>query len=60
MLVHGVDEGADVLRVHVGVQAVAEVGDVAPGSETLQHLPHHVRNLFLNQNDELSVIGDYF
>lgn len=42
VLVHGFDEGADVLRLHVGVNAVAEVGDVAPCAETLQHLLHDV------------------
>lgn len=42
VLVHGLDEGAHVLRVHVGVQAVAQVGDVAPRAEALHHLLHNL------------------
>lgn len=38
VLMHGLDKGADVLRVHVGVKAVAQIGDVAPCAKTLQHL----------------------
>lgn len=40
VLVHCFDEGAHVLRVHVGVKAVAQVGDVALRAETLQHPLH--------------------
>lgn len=57
MLVNGVDEGADALRVHVGVKAVAQVGDVAPGAETLQHLLHNVSNALLEE--EIRKSGDY-
>lgn len=35
---HGVNKDGHVIRVHVGVDAVAEVGDVALGPEPLQHL----------------------
>lgn len=38
VLVHRIHEGAHVLGVHVGVKTVAQVGDVAPRAETLQHL----------------------
>ena len=44
------DEGADVLWVHVGVEAVAQVGDVAPCAETLQHLLHNFRNALLRRD----------
>lgn len=40
VLVHSFDKGAHVLGVHVGVKAVAQVGDVALRAETLQHLLH--------------------
>lgn len=42
VLVHGFDEGAHVLRVHVRVKAMTQVGDVAPGAKTLHHLLHDV------------------
>lgn len=45
--VHGLHEGAHVLRVHVRVEAVAQVGDVAPRAEALQHLLHNVGNALL-------------
>lgn len=47
VLVHGFHEGADVLRLHVGVEAVAQVGDVASGAEARHHLLHDVGNPLL-------------
>lgn len=47
MLVHSFDEGTDVLRLHVGVHAVAEVSDVALCAKTLQHRLHDVGNALL-------------
>lgn len=49
MAVHSFHEGAHVLRVHVGVKAVAQVGDVALRAETLQHLLHDVGNALLKE-----------
>lgn len=49
MLVHSFHEGAHVLRVHVRVKAMAQVGDVAPRAKTLQHLLHDVGNLLLKE-----------
>lgn len=49
MLVHSLHEGAHVLRVHVRVKAVAQVGDVALRAKTLQHLLHDVGNLLLQE-----------
>lgn len=49
VLVHCFHEGAHVLRLHVGVEAVAQVGDVAPWAETLQHLLHDLRDLLLGR-----------
>ncbi|TNN55748.1 hypothetical protein EYF80_034048 [Liparis tanakae] len=50
--VHGLHEGAHVLRVHVRVEAVAQVGDVAPRAEALQHLLHDVGNALLMETRE--------
>lgn len=47
VLVHGFDEGTDVLWVHVGVKAVAEVSDVALPPKTLQHFLHNLWNPLL-------------
>lgn len=49
VLVHCFDEGAHVLRVHVGVKAVAKVGDVALCAKTLQHPLHDFRDLLLEK-----------
>lgn len=49
VLVHSFDEGTHVLWFHVGVKAMAQVGDVAPGAETLQHLLHDVWNSLLKE-----------
>lgn len=49
MLVHSIHECAHVLRVHVGVKAVAQVGDVALLAKTLQHLLHNVGNPLLKE-----------
>lgn len=49
MSVHSFHEGAHVLRVHVGVKAVAQVGDVALRAEALQHLLHDVGNALLEE-----------
>lgn len=49
MSMHSFHEGAHVLRVHVGVKAVAQVGDVALRAETLQHLLHDVGNALLKE-----------
>lgn len=46
---HSCDEGAYVLWVHVGVEAVAQVGDVPPCAETLQHLLHYVWDTLLKK-----------
>lgn len=51
MLVHSFHEGADILRVHVGVKAVAQVGNVTPCAETLHHLLHNVWNTLLEEED---------
>lgn len=49
MSVHSFHKGAHVLRVHVGVKAVAQVGDVALRAEALQHLLHDVGNALLEE-----------
>lgn len=49
VLVHCFDEGAHVHRVHVGVKAVAQVGDVALCAETLQHTLHDFRDPLLEK-----------
>lgn len=49
VLMHGLDKGAHVLRVHVRVKAVAQIGDVAPCAKTLQHLLHGIRNAVLKK-----------
>jgi len=46
--VHGLHKGTHVLRAHVWVEAVAQVGDVALGPESLQHLLHQFANLLLS------------
>lgn len=40
VLVHGFHEGADVLWLHVRIEAVAQVCDVALGAEARHHLLH--------------------
>lgn len=52
MSVHRFHEGAHALRVHVGVEAVAQVGDVAFGAEALQHLLHDEGNAFLKEDKD--------
>ncbi len=52
VLVHSFDKGAHVLWFHVGVKAVAQVGDVAPRAETLQHLLHDVWDALLKEREE--------
>lgn len=47
--VHCFHEGAHVLGLHVGVEAVAQVGDVAPRAEPLQHLLHDLRDPLLGR-----------
>lgn len=49
---HRLDEGPHALRLHVGVEAVAQVGDVAPGAEALQHLLDDLRDPLLEGNIE--------
>lgn len=49
---HRLDEGPHALRLHVGVEAVAQVGDVAPGAEALQHLLDDLRDPLLGGNIE--------
>lgn len=49
MLVYGLHEGAHVLGLHVRVEAVAQVGDVALRPETLQHLLHDEGNVLLEE-----------
>lgn len=44
---HSLDEGADALRVHVRVKAMAQVGDVASSAKTFQHLLHNVEDALL-------------
>lgn len=47
MSMHSLHEGTHVLGVHVRVEAMAQVGNVALGPETLQHLLHQLANLLL-------------
>lgn len=49
MLVHSFHEGAHILRVHVRVKAMAQVGDVALRAKTLHHLLRDVGNPFLKE-----------
>lgn len=46
--VYGLHKRAHTLRIHVRVQTVAEVRNVAPGAERLQHHLHNLRNSLLN------------
>lgn len=52
MSMHSLHKGTHVLGVHVGVEAVAQVGNVALGPETFQHLLHQLPNLLLQMRWE--------
>ena len=41
---HGIHENAGARRVVVGMHAMAQVGDMAPGAECLQHATHFGAN----------------
>lgn len=48
--VHSLHKRAHTLRIHVRVQTVAEVCDVAPGAERLHHCLYNLRNALLNKH----------
>lgn len=56
--VHGLHERAHVLGIHVGVQPVAEIGDVAPGAERLHHRLYDLRNVLLNTHRFIFIFED--
>lgn len=60
MLVHSFHEGAHILRVHVRVKAMAQVGDVALRAKTLHHLLHDVGNPLLKEVKEGQSSGEAF
>lgn len=47
MSMHSLHKGTHVLRVHVWVEAMTQVGNVALGSKALQHFLHQLTNLLL-------------
>lgn len=47
--VNGLHKSAHTLRIHVWVQTVAEVGDVAPSAERLHHRLYNIRNALLKK-----------
>lgn len=50
--VDSLHEGTHALRVHVGVEAVAQVGDVAARAKRFQHLPHNLRDALLGHRGD--------
>lgn len=47
MSMHSLHKGTHVLGVHIWVEAMAQVGDVALGPKALQHFLHQFPNLLL-------------
>lgn len=50
--VDGLHESPHALRVHVGVETVAQVGDVTTCAKRFQHLLHNLRDALLGHRGD--------
>lgn len=51
---YSIHKSSHMLWAHVGIEAMAQVGNVALGAKPFQHLLHQLPNLLLTREEKLS------